>query len=641
MIQFTKKMDGLKMLNLNLRLDNQSLELGVKILSKKYDYTIFKTGINVNASVGTVNEIIYDNKMASITYISKVDFFRCLIIFLENFESNDGNNFSYIEETYFKKNGAMFDCSRNAVLKVDSFKFLIENMAVMGMNELWIYMEDTYQIDGYPYFGYLRGRYTNEELKEIDDYANIFGIAVIPSIQTLSHLENFLKWRASMNLRDTERTLLADSEDTYDFIDAMLKTISKTFRSNKVHLGMDEAHFIGLGNYLTKNGYKDRFTVMNSHLNKVMAICRKYNIEPMIWSDMYFRLGSKNNGYYDLDSVIPASIISSIPDDLKIVYWDYYHDDTQFYIDFIKKHKTLGNTPVFAGGVWTWESQGTNYGKTFNTTNAALKACKKEKVEEVVATMWGGGDNNHLTSLLGLMLYAEHAHTNDITKVDLKKRNKFCTKIDYEAFNDLKYLDEIPGTKIENPDNNNPSKCLLWQDLLLGIFDRHLVSIDLYNHYNALENKFKIHMKNNEDYAYIFDVPHKLCKVLKTKSNLGVKIKKAYDEKNDVILTKIVNTILPKLKIDVISLMEANRKMWFRINKPFGWEIYDLRYGGLINRLDSVKERLNSYLIGEIDCIEELEQERLFYDGKNRNEKTSDIYSNRYFKMASPNSFIL
>ena len=406
----------------------------------------------------------------------------------------------------------------------------------------------------------------------------------------------------------------------------MLKTISKIFTSNKVHLGMDEAHFIGLGNYLTKNGYKDRFTVMNSHLNKVMEICREYNLEPMIWSDMYFRLGSKNNGYYDLESAIPTSVIESIPNDLKMVYWDYYHDDTQFYIDFIKKHKELGSTPVFAGGVWTWESQGTNYGKTFDTTNAALKACKQEKVEEVVVTMWGGGDNNHLTSLLGLMLYAEHAHTSDITKIDLKKRNKFCTKIDYEAFNDLKYLDEIIGVKSGNPDNNNPSKCLLWQDLLLGIFDRHLMSIDLYNHYNDLENKFEVHIKNNKDYAYIFDVPHKLCKVLKTKSNLGVKIKKAYDEKDNVILTNIVKTILPNLKIDVISLKNANKRMWFRINKPFGWEIYDLRYGGLISRIDSTKERLNSYLTGEIDCIEELDQERLFYDGKNKDKKTSDIY---------------
>jgi len=627
--------------NLQFNLDDKSLKQGIDILSKKYDYKVVENGIIVNAILGTRNQVNLKKQKATIIYTSKVDFFRCLGILLENIEDKEKKAFSFSEETYFKKNGAMFDCSRNAVLKVDTFKFLIENMAIMGMNELWIYMEDTYEIKGYPFFGYLRGRYSSYELKEIDEYGAVFGIDVIPAIQTLSHLENFLKWRASMPLRDTKRTLLADSSETYDFIDAMIKTISQSFKGNKVHLGMDEAHFIGLGNYLTKNGYKDRFEIMNSHLNKVIKICKKYNIEPMIWSDMYFRLGSINNGYYDLESNIPEHIINSIPKNLKIVYWDYYHDDVNFYIDFIKKHKELGSTPVFAGGVWTWESQSTNYGKTFATTNAALIACKKEKVDEVVATIWGGGDNNHLTSLLGLMLFAEHGHTNDINSIDLKKRHNFCTKIDYDAFNDLKYLDEIPGTKKENPDNNNPSKCLLWQDLLLGIFDRHIVDIDLYDHYNNLEQKFKNHIKNNVEYGFIFDVPYKLCKVLKIKSNLGLKIKKAYDLNDIKHLNHIVKNVLPLLEKNVIALKNANKKMWFKINKPFGWEVYDLRYGGLISRINSTKERLNDYITKKISCIEELEQERLYYDGKNREKNVSDIYSNRYYKMASPNSFEL
>ena len=37
----------------------------------------------------------------------------------------------------------------------------------MGLNSMMLYTEDTYTVDNYPYFGYLRGRYSKEELKEI------------------------------------------------------------------------------------------------------------------------------------------------------------------------------------------------------------------------------------------------------------------------------------------------------------------------------------------------------------------------------------------------------------------------------------------------------------------------------------------
>ena len=50
-----------------------------------------------------------------------------------------------------------------------------------------------------------------------------------------------------------------------------------------------------------------------------------------------------------------------------------------------------------------------------------------------------------------------------------------------------------------------------------------------------------------------------------------------------------------------------------RIFKPFGWEVIDIRYGGVISRLDTASERLMDYVEGRLERIEELEQERLIY----------------------------
>ena len=45
----------------------------------------------------------------------------------------------------------------------------------------------------------------------------------------------------------------------------------------------------------------------------------------------------------------------------------------------------------------------------------------------------------------------------------------------------------------------------------------------------------------------------------------------------------------------------------------FGYELIDLRMGGVITRLDSTRRRLHSYVEGKISRLEELETERIPY----------------------------
>lgn len=87
----------------------------------------------------------------------------------------------------------MLDVSRNGVMKVEKVKQFIDYISVMGYNALELYSEDIYEIPEYPEFGYLRGKYSREELKEMDSYAKSKGIELIPCIQTLAHFTNFKK----------------------------------------------------------------------------------------------------------------------------------------------------------------------------------------------------------------------------------------------------------------------------------------------------------------------------------------------------------------------------------------------------------------------------------------------------------------
>lgn len=545
------------------------------------------------------------------------------------------------EQAQFDTIGFMLDCSRNAVPKVDSVKELLRYMALMGMNTFMLYTEDTYTVEDEPYFGYMRGRYTPEELQECDAYAAELGIEMIPCIQTLGHLESFLKWEASAAVRDTHDVLLVGQDPTYQLIDRMIGSVSRTFRSRRIHIGMDEAHGLGRGRGLDLYGNRNRFELMNEHLSKVEEITTSYGLQPLIWSDMYFRIGSAAHDYYDLDSVIDEAHANRIPQGTQLVYWDYYHYEQQFYETMIRKHRALGSVPVFAGGIWTWLGMSTHYTRTLQCTHAALQACKQENVREVFATAWGdnGAENNLWSILPSLQLYAEHAYAKVVDEQRLQRRTLFYTGIPYDHYMNIERMDHIPGVKTEHGDFSNPSKYLLWQDVLLGLFDKHIENTEVANHYGRLAKLYREQEASQDTANRLFGVLACLADVLEIKADLGIRLRNAYADGNHALLEHIATNELPELLVRVEVLRTSHRGQWMSTNKPHGWEVLDIRYGGLSARLKSAQERLADYLAGTVERIEELEEIRLYFDARSMQDGAETDYFVSYHLMASANKF--
>lgn len=53
-------------------------------------------------------------------------------------------------------------------------------------------------------------------------------------------------------------------------------------------------------------------------------------------------------------------------------------------------------------------------------------------------------------------------------------------------------------------------------------------------------------------------------------------------------------------------------------NKAYGYETWELRFGGLMLRLESCAKRVEDFLEGRIECVEELEEELLDMEGNGR-----------------------
>lgn len=533
--------------------------------------------------------------------------------------------------------GLMLDVSRNAVPRVETIKYLLRRMALMGMNTLLLYMEDTYEVPSQPYIGYLRGRYTQADLREIDRYAAVLGMDVVPCIQTLAHLGQMLRWHVFDDVRDTPDILLVDEPKTYALLEQMIAAASSPFRSRRIHIGMDEAHDLGLGKYRQLHGVRSGFEIIGSHLKQIMSITRRLNLQPMIWSDMYFRLGSARGDYYDPAWKIPPRVAKQIPRDLQLVYWDYYHADPADYTRCIANHRSLGGDPVFAGGLWTWSVLWQNFTKARINTNVAMSACKAAGLREAFTTAWGddGAEVDLLAMLPGLQHFAEHAYRDEVDDAALSIGFHGSADADWKSWSAPAAIDMPPGlasmkdVNLESPKPSsravfalersrtsnlamaNPAKYLLWQDPLLGLFDAHTDGLPLSRYYRQLHSRLKSHAKAGGSIRRRLAMPIALSRVLSQKAEFGTRLRRAYGHDDRAQLKYIVNELIPALLVDVASLHRRHRGMWMKLNRANGWETIESRYATLRERLITTRIRLRDFVSGRIDRIEELDEARL------------------------------
>ncbi len=512
----------------------------------------------------------------------------------------------------YERFGVMLDCSRNAVMKVSEIKHMIDCLQKMGYDTLELYTEDTYQIEGEPYFGYMRGRYTGAELQEIDHYAREHGVELIPCIQTLAHLDTLLRQSEYAKVRDTAGILLIDEPRTYELIDKMFATLAENFSSRLVNIGMDEAHMVGRGKFMDRFGCQNRFEILLRHLNKVLKIAKKYGFVPHMWSDMFFRL--VNNGAYHVNGEfeMPSELVSQIPE-VELVFWDYYHKTKQGYDENLSAHKQLHKPLWFAGGAWTWNGFAPLNDFTLKTMRPAMQSVIQQGIENVLIALWGNDGKecsfySVLPSLYAIRQYAAGNFDDDAIKQGFEQ----IFGVSYEVFIalDLPNKTEKPFVYVDGQElQQNPCKLLLYSDPFMGIKD------DIYAQmpkipYDTYAKQLRALSENAGGYAYLFDMLSKLCDALALKGELGIQTRIAYQNKDKARLQTLVDDYIETSK-RVKTFHASFCELWHKENKPQGWEVHDYRLGGLIMRLQTCAKRLQAYINGEVKNIDELEENLL------------------------------
>jgi hypothetical protein len=571
--------------NINISPSNHDLEQALQLIQNEHDLQAPEEGIHITFSSDPDREgyQIQKEHQWTVNYRDTKGALRAFSSIVSGIEHEVG-------ATPFEKFGIMLDCSRNGVMKIPSLKRWLRQLALLGYNQVMLYTEDTYQLPDEPYFGYLRGGYRLNDVKEIDQYAQKLGIEVVACIQTLGHLPQILKWKAYENIKDTERVLMIDNKDSYALIEKMILFWKEGLSSERIHIGMDETHDLGRGHFMDEFGYEDGFDLFNRHLSKVIEICNRSQLKPMIWSDMYFRLGSKTQDYYDKNLVIPEHAIKAIPKEAELVYWDYYNENPDFYSEWIERHRALGKEPIMASGIWTWSKFWYDHNQTIRTAGPCIEACRRQKVKELMFTMWGddGAYCDFDSAFAGLTWAAEQAYQLNPKTEHMSMRFK---TIFHDNFQQNIAISSMFSEQY-------PAQALLWDDPILNIFSKNLLHRREHDLDDAIEHFRSVQQQCQSstgglagDHDHGRQVIHTiLLKLQCAKRCLELSQEENWQQwhRQSNELKDLFSQLISSHKALALSF----RKVWNRNFKPYGLEVLQIRIAGIVARYEELTLRL-------------------------------------------------
>ena len=211
----------------------------------------------------------------------------------------------------FPYRGLMFDTSRHFI-PVDVIKQNLDAMAYNKFNVFhWHLVDDQsfpYESKKYPELhekGAYNPRthiYTQDQVKEIIEYARIRGIRVIPEFDTPGHTQSWGKsghdiltvcYGEDGEPSGTFGPLDPSRESTYIFLEEFYKELKTVFPDSVVHLGGDEVDFEcwksnpHITKFMEANGIKSYEALENYYIQRLIEIVDKLDKKMIVWQEVF------------------------------------------------------------------------------------------------------------------------------------------------------------------------------------------------------------------------------------------------------------------------------------------------------------------------------------------------------------------
>lgn len=253
-------------------------------------------------------------------------------------------NCYHIEDApLYEWRGVMLDESRHFFGK-EKVKQLLDWMAFYKLNRFhWHLSDDTgwrIEIKKYPLLTFIGGignnsnpdaapqYYTQEEIKEIVQYAAERNIEVIPEIDMPGHARAanraYSQFSGGGSEKHPDFTFNPGLEGTYQYLTDILKEVDILFPSQMIHLGGDEVHF-GNQQWEEMEGVQ---RLMSEHNLTDLAQVEKHFMVRM--ADSLYAMGNKLLAWDEMADI-------SLPTDQSIIFW-WRHDKPDYLTKALDKN---------------------------------------------------------------------------------------------------------------------------------------------------------------------------------------------------------------------------------------------------------------------------------------------------------------
>lgn len=207
------------------------------------------------------------------------------------------------------------------------------------------YRDKPHQFDGKPYGGF----YTEEEIKDIIDYASDRSVTIVPEIEMPGHataaLSAYPQLSCTGGPHEAEtvwgvhkEVFCAGNEETFDFLENVLEEVAQIFPGPYIHIGGDEcpktrwAECEKCQARIADEGLKDEHELQSYFIKRIEKILEKFDKRLIGWDEILEGGLAPNavvHSWRGMDGGIEAANAGHevIMSPTTYVYFDYYQSE--------------------------------------------------------------------------------------------------------------------------------------------------------------------------------------------------------------------------------------------------------------------------------------------------------------------------
>ncbi len=303
--------------------------------------------------------------------------------------------------------GVMLDVSRGKVPTPEALRALVDVLARLKLNALMLYVEHTFRFRRHPAIGAGAGSLDAETLRDLDAYAALRGVELIPSLQSLGHMDHVLELAPYRHLAETDRgwTISPADEGSYALLADLYDEFLPNFRSERFNANCDEPFDLARGRSAARERELGPGGVYVEHLRRVRELAAGHGRRTLVWADVV----------HTHPDQIPA-----LPRDLLLLDWWYEAD-----CDYERVRRFSEHDLEFwvCPGTSTWNCLFPRVENSIENVRRWADAGRRHGATGLLVTDWGdfGHYNLQGNSWLGYAWAAQQAWSGDAPARDFDR----------------------------------------------------------------------------------------------------------------------------------------------------------------------------------------------------------------------------